>query len=349
MLENQEFVAKLVPSEGDSVLLEGETIVGRSADCGLTIDDAKVSRNHAVIKIEAKTVVVEDLGSSNGTRINGLRIEKPTQAYGGDEISFEKHRFKLETQGADEDLDATVVEMDDATVVDIPEPVAPAAQPSEPVSEKPPEKPEEKPPAAEAKSEPAEVASGNFDLPGSWVDTGTGDETRVLSLDDIAPGVSAEDVERASDLPHLIVTSQGESAGAVFELQPGGTAESDVWEIGREERCEVVLTEESVSGRHAQMIHQGGRWRLVNLVSANGIFVNGEKRLTAYLADGDEITLGMATVVFHSAVGGAATAAATAMPADEKTSSASNKTGAKVAGLIIVALAIAAGAYFFLQ
>ncbi|MEP0203707.1 MAG: FHA domain-containing protein [Halioglobus sp.] len=347
MLENQEFVAKLVPSEGEAVMLEGETIVGRSADCGLTIDDAKVSRNHAVIKVEAKKVMIEDLGSSNGTRVNGLRIEKPTQAYGGDEISFEKHSFKLETQGSDEDLDATVVEMDDATVVDIPEPEpAPStAPPSEPAAEKA----DEKPPEPEPKSEPAAVASGSFDLPGSWVDTGTGEETRVLSLDDIAPGVSAADVGRASDLPHLIVVSEGESAGAVFELQPGGTAESDVWEIGREERCEVVLTEESVSGRHAQLVHQGGRWRLVNLVSANGIFVNGEKRLTAYLADGDEITLGMATVVFHSALGGTAGAAPVESSGGDSGNAASNGSGAKIVALIVVGLAVAAGAYFFLQ
>ena len=345
MLENQEFVAKLVPSDGEPVLLEGETVVGRSADCGLTIDDAKVSRNHAVIKIEAKQVIIEDLGSSNGTRINGLRIEKPTQAYGGDEISFEKHRFKLETVGADEDLDATVVEMDDATVVDIPEPAAAVAEPSEPA----PEKTEEKPAAQEQQSEPAPVAAGSFDLPGSWVDTGTGEETRVLSLDDIAPGVSAADVGRASDLPHLIVVSEGESAGAVFELQPGGTAESDVWEIGREERCEIVLTEESVSGRHAQLIHQGGRWRLVNLVSANGIFVNGDKRLTAYLADGDEITLGMATVVFHSALGDAVEVATGEAPIGASGATASKGSATKVVAAIIVSLAVAAAAYFFLQ
>jgi predicted component of type VI protein secretion system len=69
-----------------------------------------------------------------------------------------------------------------------------------------------------------------------------------------------------------------------------------------------------VSARHAQLIHDGGRWRLVNLVSANGIFVNGEKRLTAYLSDGDELRFGMATLKFHTARG----AAGNARPASAK-------------------------------
>jgi pSer/pThr/pTyr-binding forkhead associated (FHA) protein len=97
------------------------------------------------------------------------------------------------------------------------------------------------------------------------------------------------------------------------------------------------------------LVHQGGRWRLVNLVSSNGIFVNGKKRLTAYLADGDEITLGMATLVFHPALGAEAVSAAPETQGNTSSGSASKSATIKIVAVIAVALVIAAGAYFFLQ
>ena len=56
--------------------VDGELILGRehgSAD--LVIDDPGVSRRHARVVTDAGGVIVEDLGSSNGTYVNGERIE----------------------------------------------------------------------------------------------------------------------------------------------------------------------------------------------------------------------------------------------------------------------------------
>jgi hypothetical protein len=53
----------------------GEFVIGRSSGCHLSIDDASVSRRHAVIRIEAAGVTVADLGSRNGVHVNGKRIE----------------------------------------------------------------------------------------------------------------------------------------------------------------------------------------------------------------------------------------------------------------------------------
>ena len=103
-----------------------------------------------------------------------------------------------------------------------------------------------------------------------------------------------------------------------------------------------------MSSRHAQLIHQNGRWRLVNLVSANGIYVNEEKRLTAYLGDGDKIRLGMANLVFRTA-SGAVAAAAPAPSASSSTSAAGSDGGNKsklvyigIGVVVVIGLALAA-------
>src|SRR6476620_11619411 len=69
--------------------VDGELILGRehgSAD--LVIDDPGVSRRHARVLTEAGGVVVEDLGSSNGTYVNGERISGPVEVATGDELQL---------------------------------------------------------------------------------------------------------------------------------------------------------------------------------------------------------------------------------------------------------------------
>jgi pSer/pThr/pTyr-binding forkhead associated (FHA) protein len=52
----------------------GDFVVGRSSSCNLALDDALVSRRHAVFHVSADGVEVEDLGSRNGVQVNGTTI-----------------------------------------------------------------------------------------------------------------------------------------------------------------------------------------------------------------------------------------------------------------------------------
>lgn len=63
-----------------------ETLVGRSLDCHVTIEDPLVSRKHARFAIAAGGVTIEDLGSRNGVRVNGERISAPRLLSDGDRI-----------------------------------------------------------------------------------------------------------------------------------------------------------------------------------------------------------------------------------------------------------------------
>ena len=58
-------------------LEHGKTVIGRSKDCDLAIHDSSLSRKHCIIDYEGDRVLVGDLNSRNGTRINGKRVPHP--------------------------------------------------------------------------------------------------------------------------------------------------------------------------------------------------------------------------------------------------------------------------------
>ncbi|HME91412.1 MAG TPA: FHA domain-containing protein, partial [Myxococcaceae bacterium] len=62
------------PSAGSRYELAGETVLGRSPRCEIALDDDKVSRRHARIRLVGGQARIADLGSRNGTRVNGERI-----------------------------------------------------------------------------------------------------------------------------------------------------------------------------------------------------------------------------------------------------------------------------------
>jgi|HubBroStandDraft_4_1064222.scaffolds.fasta_scaffold115990_2 hypothetical protein len=71
----------------DLALNEGQFVVGRSATCQLSLDDALISRRHAMIVVSGENVTVEDLASRNGVLVNGTRITEKTVIRPGDKIT----------------------------------------------------------------------------------------------------------------------------------------------------------------------------------------------------------------------------------------------------------------------
>ncbi|MEA2441608.1 MAG: hypothetical protein QOH76_3032 [Thermoleophilaceae bacterium] len=62
--------------------------IGRHADNDFVIDDRTVSRHHAAIHREGYLWMLEDLGSTNGTRVNGTQVRERAAIVPGDELSF---------------------------------------------------------------------------------------------------------------------------------------------------------------------------------------------------------------------------------------------------------------------
>lgn len=67
---------------------EGTQGVGRDASNPLQLHDTEVSRRHAEVRYDGSTCVVADLGSSNGTYVNGKRLEEPAQLASGDRVQM---------------------------------------------------------------------------------------------------------------------------------------------------------------------------------------------------------------------------------------------------------------------
>jgi DNA-binding winged helix-turn-helix (wHTH) protein len=68
------------------VLTEGANVIGRDPDAAIPIDSPGVSRHHARILVSAGAATVEDLGSKNGSHVNGHRITAPLRLSDGDVI-----------------------------------------------------------------------------------------------------------------------------------------------------------------------------------------------------------------------------------------------------------------------
>ena len=75
----------------------GSTI-GRSRQCDIVLSDPNISRQHAEVRPRGGSWVLADLGSTNGSRLNGRRIEGPEVIRPGDEIELGATvlRFELE-------------------------------------------------------------------------------------------------------------------------------------------------------------------------------------------------------------------------------------------------------------
>ncbi len=68
------------------ILAPGENLIGRSSDCRVSLGSSTISRHHARILLDAGQAMLEDLGSKNGTNVNGARIEGLVPLQDGDEI-----------------------------------------------------------------------------------------------------------------------------------------------------------------------------------------------------------------------------------------------------------------------
>ena len=86
-------VSLIGPNKGARYLLDTEsTRIGRSTESEIFLDDVTVSRKHARIVREGKSFKLEDLGSLNGTYLNGA-IASKSELKDGDEIQIGKFRM----------------------------------------------------------------------------------------------------------------------------------------------------------------------------------------------------------------------------------------------------------------
>lgn len=153
---------KAGPNSGQELDVDAEVVVGRDpAAATLVIEDPEASRRHASLTPGGSGVTVADLGSTNGTYVNGERLESPRDASEGDEIrigntvlavhgAIEATRISEIPPAADPDATAIGSSVPDAPPPapdPEPEPVAASGPPEPPAS---PQAPPAMPPAPPA-------------------------------------------------------------------------------------------------------------------------------------------------------------------------------------------------------
>ena len=89
--------AALVLLNGERITLDTDSLkIGRQASCRIVFNDSNVSREHAQLRRSADGWKLLDLGSTNGTKINGVKITEEQLLVNGDELGFGTSSAKFE-------------------------------------------------------------------------------------------------------------------------------------------------------------------------------------------------------------------------------------------------------------
>jgi pSer/pThr/pTyr-binding forkhead associated (FHA) protein len=266
-------------------LVRDEITIGRQDGNTIRLTERNVSRRHARLVKENGHVLIEDLGSYNGVRVNGEKITGRTRIKEGDLVEIGD--YDLGIQGK---FDAAIA--------------TPAAG-----STRPPTIP---PGTMKASARPATLAPGSTPIPGSLASPAgaavenrapaersppapasttanatAGGATAIIRVSDVmkgAPQVEARDLDR-SEMPRLV------GLAGPFRAKEFYLMRSDV-KFGRTDENDIVADHQSVSRTHARFVLDEGHWKVIDNKSANGVRVNGEEYAVSNLKPGDVIELG---------------------------------------------------------
>ena len=82
-------------SDGPSLVLDKPVLlVGRHEECDIQLNSRKISRKHCIIALVGESLIVRDLGSTNGIRVNGVRVENGALRT-GDELTIGNFRYQV--------------------------------------------------------------------------------------------------------------------------------------------------------------------------------------------------------------------------------------------------------------
>jgi pSer/pThr/pTyr-binding forkhead associated (FHA) protein len=202
--------------------------VGRK-DCDITIDNTMISSRHAKLDLDDQILSVKDLGSTNGTFVNGRPITEAILE-AGDEIKFDKIVFTVKGPG---------------------------------------------------RSSAKTAVHSALNLA----------KTQVLNAAAAKPRVKPAPDHYAPSQALLEVV-KGHSGRQNFKLRGSSLT------IGRMAENDIVLTDEMVSGCHAQLRGAGGIWTIEDKGSTNGTLINNTKVTRKVLKPGDRLGIGQVELCF---------------------------------------------------
>jgi pSer/pThr/pTyr-binding forkhead associated (FHA) protein len=134
MLPNIKLILRYGPTPGKIFALDKpEMFIGRELNNEIVINDPEISRRHARLFVQGAQYLIEDLGSTNGTAVNGQRLMGAYALHPGEIITFGEHITLVVEMGQTPNERATVAAPRPAA----PPPAAPAPVPPPPVYKQP--------------------------------------------------------------------------------------------------------------------------------------------------------------------------------------------------------------------
>jgi pSer/pThr/pTyr-binding forkhead associated (FHA) protein len=211
-------------SEEEFELSKPEITIGRGQTNDIVLQDSRVSRSHARFEFDAAGgMTVVDLGSTNGVRVNGVRVDK-TRVQPGDTVSIGASQIIYKKASSDDES---------LTIIDT-----------------------------------------ESDL----------DRTLAEAVLPVSINNTSED--------RLVIFTPDRT----WEVELGDHVDS--LSIGRAANNDVVIDHRSVSRSHAQIVRSRRTFRLRDLNSSNGLWLNGQKLSEIELKDGISVRVGYATLIF---------------------------------------------------
>ncbi|MBM4385801.1 MAG: FHA domain-containing protein [Deltaproteobacteria bacterium] len=290
--------------------------IGRMRENDVVVNNLAVSRFHAVLKRDGEGYVLEDLGSENGTLLNGERVSGTAPMTPSDVIQLGKYELRIvsgaglaiagppQKRGNDAwDASQTFLALD------------PLAAPAAPARAEPKPAPTPAPAARDADPEGV-FAFGEEDVAASAepaleavaemetdpLTTPNPEHTSLFDFGDAAPAVS-----KTAELPPAPAPKAAPAARAAAPAEDAMHAGLIVqrdgklhllrpWEdgelcAGRAPECEIVLADAGVSRKHAQFSRTASGYEVSDLGSVNGIYVNGHRTKRHTLQVGDVVRI----------------------------------------------------------
>lgn len=269
-----------------------EITIGRQEGNTIRLTERNVSRRHARLLKQNGHVLIEDLGSYNGIRVNGDRISGQVQVADGDLIQIGDYDLALQSdqmaptvpleqptapRGSGQHKQLETRKLPDSITSSATVPALPAVD------------------APEAQDDDVEEASADdVSELGPPPEIPKNQSTAVIRIDQVEGAGKKRPVADidVAEAPRLVVLNT-DFAGKDF---PCTRTEL---RIGRTDDNDIALDHRSLSRTHCKLVREeNGEWRIIDMQSANGLMVNGEPYAQVTLRPGDVVELGHVKMKF---------------------------------------------------
>ena len=254
---------------------EMEITIGRQEGNTIRLTERNVSRKHAKLTRKGGSVFVEDVGSYNGIKVNGDKIQGRFQVREGDLIQIGDYDLAVQYEGVKPDP-APEAPRDRNDTIEMQNGHAPQGDDELPAGT------DTVRTSAQAIANAAAAASSS--LNGGSVkkheSTSVINPAQLKGLKRKVEDISADEAPR-------LVCLTGDNAGREWAC-----IRTEI-KLGRTDDNDIAIDHRSLSRNHCKVIRDDdGQWKVLDLESANGVKVNGEPYAQSALRSGDVVELG---------------------------------------------------------